>query len=142
MFMRAVVPSQIALPWDDRPAVSSRDTIAGLQLDASAVSRFDGLLHEVYPEARHVDVDRIASIGRWLQDLGDPYQLNIFDGEGQLGLDLGVYGAPETYLVDAEGVIRYRHVGVVDERVWRGVLAPLYTELGGEFDAAALAGDL
>ena len=69
MFMRAVVPSQIALPWDDRPAVSSRDTIAGLQLDASAVSRFDGLLHEVYPEARHVDVDRIASIGRWLQDL-------------------------------------------------------------------------
>ncbi|MBA6412429.1 DsbE family thiol:disulfide interchange protein [Parahaliea sp. F7430] len=79
---------------------------------------------------------------RWLQDLGDPYQLNILDSEGRLGLDLGVYGAPETYVVDAEGVIRYRHVGVVDERVWRGVLAPLYTELGGEYDAAALAGDL
>ena len=69
MFMRAVVPSEIALPWDKRPEAVSRDTIAGLQLDASAVSRFDSLLHEIHPEARHVDVDRIASMGRWLQDL-------------------------------------------------------------------------
>ena len=53
------------------------------------------------------------------------------DAEGQVGLDLGVYGAPETYLVDAEGVVRYRHVGVVDERVWTTVLAPIYRELGG-----------
>ena len=43
--------------------------------------------------------------------------------------DLGVYGAPETYLLDAEGVIRYRHVGVVDERVWETILQPLYRDL-------------
>jgi cytochrome c biogenesis protein CcmG/thiol:disulfide interchange protein DsbE len=66
---------------------------------------------------------------RWLEELGDPYRLNIVDAEGTLGLDLGVYGAPETYLVDAAGVIRYRHVGVVDERVWKDILQPLYIEL-------------
>lgn len=66
---------------------------------------------------------------KWLDTLGDPYKLNIEDLEGSLGLDLGVYGAPETYLVDARGVIRYRHVGVINERVWQGVLQPLYQEL-------------
>ncbi len=66
---------------------------------------------------------------RWLEELGNPYVANIVDSEGSLGLDLGVYGAPETYLVDARGVIRYRHVGIVDERVWTTVLEPIYTEI-------------
>jgi cytochrome c biogenesis protein CcmG, thiol:disulfide interchange protein DsbE len=66
---------------------------------------------------------------KWLEDLGNPYTFNIADREGTLGLDLGVYGAPETYLLDADGVVRYRHVGVVDENVWRNVLEPLYLEL-------------
>lgn len=69
---------------------------------------------------------------KWLQDLGDPYIASIADRQGTLGLDLGVYGAPETYLIDADGVVRYRHVGVVDERVWTNILAPIYRELGGE----------
>ncbi len=73
------------------------------------------------------DDDREAK--RWLAELGDPYRLNIVDHEGTLGVDLGVYGAPETYLVDAGGVIRYRHVGVVDERAWTQVLEPLYRSL-------------
>jgi cytochrome c biogenesis protein CcmG/thiol:disulfide interchange protein DsbE len=71
------------------------------------------------------DIDAL----RWLEELGNPYVANIADREGTLGLDLGVYGAPETYLVDAAGVIRYRHVGVIDERVWQTVLQPLYDEL-------------
>ncbi len=66
---------------------------------------------------------------KWLDDLGDPYIASIADREGTLGLDMGVYGAPETYLVDADGVIRYRHVGIVDERVWTSVLQPIYLEL-------------
>ena len=61
--------------------------------------------------------DRAAAV-KWLQDLGNPYIFNIFDEDGMLGLDLGVYGAPETYLVDAEGIVRYRHVGVMTEEVW------------------------
>jgi cytochrome c biogenesis protein CcmG/thiol:disulfide interchange protein DsbE len=66
---------------------------------------------------------------RWLQELGNPYRFNIADREGTLGLDLGVYGAPETYLLDGDGVIRYRHVGVVDEKAWQSVLEPLYLQL-------------
>ena len=71
-----------------------------------------------------------AALG-WLQELGDPYIASIADREGNLGIDLGVYGAPETYVVDAEGVVRYRHVGVVDERVWTTVLQPVYAQLQG-----------
>jgi cytochrome c biogenesis protein CcmG/thiol:disulfide interchange protein DsbE len=44
-------------------------------------------------------------------------------------LDLGVTGAPETYVIDREGVVRYRHIGVVDERVWQETLKPLYQSL-------------
>ncbi len=73
--------------------------------------------------------DSDAAAQQWLADLGNPYRLNIADREGTLGVDMGVYGAPETYLLDASGVVRYRHVGVVDETVWRTVLEPLYLEL-------------
>jgi cytochrome c biogenesis protein CcmG/thiol:disulfide interchange protein DsbE len=75
--------------------------------------------------------DEDAAALSWLRQLGDPYVANIADREGTLGLDLGVFGAPETYLVDGEGVIRYRHVGVVNERVWETILLPLYLELEG-----------
>ncbi len=76
--------------------------------------------------------DDNAAAQKWLQDFHDPYQLNIRDEEGTLGLDLGVYGAPETFLVDKQGVIRHKYVGVIDERVWREQLAGLYQELVDE----------
>ena len=69
MFTRTVVPNEIPLPWDNRPGQANADFIAGLQLDASAVSRFDQLLHEIHPAAHHVDVDRIASLAHWLHEL-------------------------------------------------------------------------
>ncbi|MGP9678993.1 DsbE family thiol:disulfide interchange protein [Halomonas sp. AOP27-A1-41] len=47
----------------------------------------------------------------FLNEFGDPFEVNIFDPDGSLGFDLGVYGAPETFLVDAEGIIRYHHKG-------------------------------
>ncbi len=65
----------------------------------------------------------------WLNDLGNPYLISLFDGNGMLGLDLGVYGAPETFLIDAKGVIRYRHVGDVNERNWNETLRPLYEQM-------------
>jgi cytochrome c biogenesis protein CcmG/thiol:disulfide interchange protein DsbE len=61
--------------------------------------------------------DRAKAV-EWLKRYQDPYVFNIYDEKGSLGLDLGVYGAPETYVVDAKGVIQYRHVGAVDENVW------------------------
>ena len=63
---------------------------------------------------------------KWLREWGNPYTRVIYDPEGSLGFDLGVYGAPETYLIDAEGIVRHRHVGVVDEDVWESDFEPLY----------------
>lgn len=70
----------------------------------------------------------------WLHELGNPYALGVFDGDGMLGLDLGVYGAPETFLIDGNGIIRYRHAGDVNERVWQQEILPLwnkYSQQGG-----------
>jgi cytochrome c biogenesis protein CcmG/thiol:disulfide interchange protein DsbE len=76
--------------------------------------------------------DDTAAAQKWLREFHDPYLLNISDAQGSLGLDLGVYGAPETFIVDKQGVIRHKYVGVIDERVWREELAPLYQELVDE----------
>lgn len=61
-----------------------------------------------------------------LEKTGNPYLANIVDVEGSLIMALGVYGAPETFVVDAEGVIRYKLVGVVDEKIWTNEMAPVY----------------
>ena len=65
----------------------------------------------------------------WLEVNGDPFEYSILDEAGRFGIDLGVYGAPETFLVDGDGVIRYRHVGVLDEIVWREAFEPAIDEL-------------
>lgn len=72
--------------------------------------------------------ERVKAID-WLNQLGNPYLISLFDGNGMLGLDLGVYGAPETFLIDANGIIRYRHVGDVNERNWKDTLAPMYQQM-------------
>ena len=60
----------------------------------------------------------------WLKAKGNPYKQSIFDPEGTLGLDLGVYGVPETYLIDNKGIIRYKWVGRVTAEVWHDKLLP------------------
>ncbi|UTW49691.1 DsbE family thiol:disulfide interchange protein [Bacterioplanoides sp. SCSIO 12839] len=55
---------------------------------------------------------------QWLSAYGNPYEFNVSDPDGKLGLDLGVYGAPETFLVDSQGIIRAKHVGDLNPRVW------------------------
>ncbi|TDQ59656.1 cytochrome c biogenesis protein CcmG/thiol:disulfide interchange protein DsbE [Mesocricetibacter intestinalis] len=65
----------------------------------------------------------------WLKRLDNPYRTVVKDEKGDFGLDLGVYGAPETFIIDGEGIIRYRHAGDVNEKVWREQLAPLYYRL-------------
>ena len=54
----------------------------------------------------------------WLRDYGNPYEFNISDPKGKLGLELGVYGAPETFFVDGDGIIRAKHVGDLNQQVW------------------------
>ena len=69
--------------------------------------------------------DDTPAAQKWLRELHNPYRATIIDKDGRLGLDLGVYGAPETYLIDKEGIIRFKQVGVVDEKVWKEKIQPL-----------------
>lgn len=73
--------------------------------------------------------DDSAAARTWLKRWGDPYAFHIVDETGTLAIDLGVYGAPETFVVDADGIIRYRHVGVVTQKVFEETLAPLIQDL-------------
>lgn len=67
----------------------------------------------------------------WLDRLGNPYRTTIYDPRGTLGFDLGVYGAPETFVIDADGIVRYRHVGLVNEAVWKEKLLPVINDVRG-----------
>ena len=62
---------------------------------------------------------------RWLADFGNPYAFVLEDTDGTLGVELGVYGAPESFLLDAEGRIIYKRVGDINPRIWRDEIAPL-----------------
>lgn len=73
--------------------------------------------------------DDVAKAMRWLEQLGDPYVLNVVDADGRLGIDLGVYGAPESFLLDAEGIIRYKRVGEVNAFIWASEIEPLVEQL-------------
>lgn len=69
---------------------------------------------------------------RWLARLGDPYTAIGFDAQGQVGLDYGVYGVPETYVLDRRGVIRYKHIGPITREVLDDTLLPLIERLEHE----------
>jgi cytochrome c biogenesis protein CcmG, thiol:disulfide interchange protein DsbE len=69
--------------------------------------------------------DAPADATRWLRRHGDPYEAVVQDIDGATGLDWGVYGVPETYVVDADGIIRFKKVGPMDEKTWREKVAPL-----------------
>ena len=65
----------------------------------------------------------------WLSDHGDPYVLSVLDIDGRVGIDFGVYGVPETFLIDAEGRIRYKHIGPITPDSLQQVIMPKVEEL-------------
>jgi cytochrome c biogenesis protein CcmG, thiol:disulfide interchange protein DsbE len=75
--------------------------------------------------------DRATAL-QWLTQYRDPYLFSIFDETGSLGLDLGVYGAPETFLLDRSGVIRMRYAGPIDATIWQREFAPLLAQIEAE----------
>jgi cytochrome c biogenesis protein CcmG/thiol:disulfide interchange protein DsbE len=64
----------------------------------------------------------------WLTQQGDPYTAIAMDPNGKFSRDLGVYGTPETFLIDKHGLIRYRHVGVIDKMTWDQEIFPLIVQ--------------
>jgi len=73
--------------------------------------------------------DDTADATRWLKEWGNPYQAIGEDHRGKVAIDLGVYGAPETFLLDSHGIIRYRHVGILDAKSWQQEFLPRIRQL-------------
>jgi len=69
--------------------------------------------------------DEHADAMKWLRDRGDPYESIVFDYEGRAAIDWGVYGTPETFIVDQQGIIRYKHVGPITKEKLSQDLMPL-----------------
>jgi len=67
----------------------------------------------------------------WLKEWGDPYTLSAFDADGKVGIDYGVYGVPETFVIDKAGVIRYKHIGPLTAEAIDNKLLPKIRELNG-----------
>jgi cytochrome c biogenesis protein CcmG/thiol:disulfide interchange protein DsbE len=91
--------------------------------------RGDGAL-----DADKLDADAEALLARerasaWLAQHGDPYALSVLDLDGRVGIDYGVYGVPETYVIDKAGVIRYKHTGPLDAQTLSTRIVPLVAEL-------------
>jgi cytochrome c biogenesis protein CcmG, thiol:disulfide interchange protein DsbE len=89
-----------------------------------------------FAETRRVRVigynwkDEHADALRWLEHFGNPYWLVLVDYDGRKAIDWGIYGAPETFLVDAEGIVRWKHVGPVDDDVIASQVEPLLDAMG------------
>ncbi len=73
--------------------------------------------------------DRTEDALQWLAQWGNPYQLVVQDRDGKVAIDLGVYGAPETFVIDTQGVIRYRHAGILNQELWQKKIKPLMQRL-------------
>lgn len=73
--------------------------------------------------------DERAAALQWLNEFGNPYTVTAFDVDGRISIDYGVYGAPESYLIDRKGVIRFKQIGPITEDVWQNKILPLANEL-------------
>lgn len=73
--------------------------------------------------------DQIADAKKWLVDFGDPYTLSAVDADGRVGINYGVYGVPETYVIDKQGVIRMKHTGPITTESLKERILPLVAEL-------------
>ena len=73
--------------------------------------------------------DNRADAVQWLDKYGDPYIASGFDGDGRVGIDWGAYGAPETYLIDADGTVVYRFTGPLNAALWEQEFVPRIAEL-------------
>ena len=96
--------------------------------------------HEVITELANMKLVNIVGLDykdepeegkRWLQHFGDPYTLSVVDYDGRVGIDWGVYGAPETFLVDEQGIIRHKVIGPLSDQDKFNALMEVVRELQG-----------
>jgi len=75
--------------------------------------------------------DESADATRWLDKYGNPYAVSVVDGDGRVGIDWGVYGVPETFVIGADGLIKYKHIGPVTRESLHQKVLPVIRELLG-----------
>lgn len=73
--------------------------------------------------------DQRPDAEQMLRTMGNPYGINLVDADGRVGIDWGVYGVPETFLIDKAGIIRFKHIGPITRESWERDLAPLIAQL-------------
>lgn len=100
------------------------------RVEHEEISRIAGL--EVIPIYGLNYKDDPNDAQRWLGQFGNPYTASLQDIDGQVGIDFGVYGAPETFLIDAKGVIRHKFIGPVSQQDWLNELQPKVLEMLNE----------
>jgi cytochrome c biogenesis protein CcmG/thiol:disulfide interchange protein DsbE len=76
--------------------------------------------------------DEPAAAMQWLERLGNPYKISISDIDGMAGLDWGVYGVPETFVIDKQGIVRHKQTGPVDPTILQTIIMPLIEQLNRE----------
>lgn len=132
-----------ALPVLDEPErVVSKADLLGQPYLLNVWGSWCPACREEHPVlSRYAATGRIRIIGynwkderedalRWLQQFGDPYSMILVDYEGRAAIDWGIYGAPETFLVDAAGIVRWKHVGPLSDEIIERELSPLVAALG------------
>ena len=75
--------------------------------------------------------DQSPAALKWLEDMGNPYIASLVDADGRVGIDYGVYGVPETFVIDRDGVIRYKQIGPITPQALKEKILPLVRKLQG-----------
>jgi cytochrome c biogenesis protein CcmG/thiol:disulfide interchange protein DsbE len=123
--------------------VLSRDDLKGHVSLVNVFGSWCGVCAEEHPTLMHLAASKVVALygidwkdapsdgAKWLSDNGDPY-IRVGNDPGRLALDLGVSGAPETFVVDRTGRIRYKQIGAITDTVWRQTISPLISHLEAE----------
>ncbi|MCB1961451.1 MAG: DsbE family thiol:disulfide interchange protein [Rhodocyclaceae bacterium] len=112
-------------------ALSKQQAVPIIGLNYKEVRGDGGIDMRKIPDGQEVPM-AIARANQWLAEHGDPYTATVLDIEGRVGIDFGVYGVPETFLIDKHGVIRYKHIGPVTPAALRDTILPKVAALNAE----------
>ncbi|MCZ4306334.1 DsbE family thiol:disulfide interchange protein [Zoogloeaceae bacterium G21618-S1] len=112
-------------------ALSKRKEVPLIGLNYKEV-RGDGTIDMRKVAAENELPMAIERASDWLKSHGDPYDVSILDINGRVGIDFGVYGVPETFLIDKQGVIRYKHIGPITPDALRDIILPKVAALKAE----------
>jgi len=136
-------PAFVLPRLDDASKTMRRDDLLGKPWVLNVWASWCGPCRDEHPEVLALARGKYAPIvglnykdarddaRGWLQQLGDPYTVSLSDSDGRTGINYGVYGVPETFVIDKGGVIRFKHVGPLTAAVVQTRIVPLLKELNG-----------